>query len=213
MVLQDKGSVENFSEALSHYSFMDLNTYLRHISARLIQAHNALIEHTELGEALLNFRVATGSWSIREIIEHVSLTSHFLLIIIDKSAAKSRRKATPEVLVEALKNATFDPDRLNNIGQHRSFAWERPDHMEPTGKPTLTELIDNLVSQRLRCLEHLDDLRDGAGLLHTTTMTVDHLGRLNTYEYIDFLARHMERHLQQIETIRAAHSAPGNELI
>ena len=44
-----------------------------------------------------------------------------------------------------------------------------------------------------------------------TTMTVDSLGRLNTYEYIDFLARHAERHLQQIAKIQGAYAGAKGE--
>ncbi len=182
---------------------MDLDSYLRGIRMRLIEVHCDLIGMIKLDEGQLALRPGPDSWSIREIIEHVGLTSHFLLIIIDKSAAKARRKSTPEALAAA-KEHLPDPDRLETIGQHMSFPWSRPAHMEPSGTAALEEITDTLTSQLTRCLVHLDALRDGAGLLHTTRMTVADLGRLNTYEYIDFLARHAARHLQQIAKIRAS---------
>ena len=189
---------------------MDLDTYLRGIRSRLIRAHHDLIGHTMLAEQPLNYRPENGGWSIREVIEHVSLTSYYLLIIIDKSAAKARRKATEAALAGA-KTALFNPSRLDSIGEHQAFPWSRPDHMEPTGSPSLGEITDRLTNQLTRCLVHLEELKDGAGLLHTTTMTVDSLGRLNTYEYIDFLARHAERHLQQIAKIQGAYAGAKGE--
>ena len=72
----------------------------------------------------------------------------------------------------------------------------------PTG--TKNELIikEEMITQISKCLNHLERLKNGEGLLFKTTMTVGNLGKLNVYEYIYFLSKHAERHIQQIEENR-----------
>lgn len=173
--------------------------YLSGIRLRLIINHGDLLRFFTLDDQLLSHRPADGGWTIAEILEHVGLTSHYLLILIDKSAVKAMRKAQgidPETLRSG---HSFDPDRLNNIDRHKSFPWVRPEHMEPTGKVAMSLIVNQLADQLVRCLVHLGELSNGEGLLHATTMTVDGLGRLNVYEYVDFLARHVARHITQIQ--------------
>ncbi|MFT5998354.1 MAG: hypothetical protein ACI81P_000807 [Neolewinella sp.] len=178
---------------------MTFPDYLRNVRSRLIISHAAVLPFFALPQKHLHHRLESGGWTAAEIIEHIGLTSHYLLIIIDKSAQKARRKAAGTNTAQIVTAADLDPDRLKNISLHKSFAWIRPEHMEPSGSANLQDVQDQLMDQLHRCLNHLQDLRDGAGLLHTTTMTVDNLGRLNVYEYIDFLARHVERHLTQLQ--------------
>ena len=40
---------------------------------------------------------------------------------------------------------------------------------------------------------------NGEGVLYQTTMSVNNLGKIDVYEYIYFLARHAQRHLEQME--------------
>jgi hypothetical protein len=156
-----------------------------------------------------NYRPADNGWTIAEILEHIALTSHYLLILIDKGADKALRNVRGLSLPEAL--AAFDGnlDRLQAIGRHKSFPWMRPEHMEPTGEKSEFELKADLISQLRRCLEHLDRLRNGEGLLYDTTMTVAELGKLNVYEYVYFLSQHAERHLRQMEENRAEMAGGG----
>ena len=70
--------------------------------------------------------------------------------------------------------------------------------MEPLGQKSELQIIDELVSQLNRCLIQLEKLKNGEGLRYRTTMTVDGLGKINVYEYIYFLSKHPERHLQQM---------------
>ena len=98
-----------------------------------------------------------------------------------------------------IKADDFDLEKINKIGQHKSFEWIRPAHMEPTGKKSELTIKEEMITQINRCLNHLKRLKNGEGLLFKTTMTVDNLGKLNVYEYIYFLSKHAERHIQQME--------------
>ena len=74
--------------------------------------------------------------------------------------------------------------------------------MEPKGDVSDEEIKDELISQLRRCLNHLEELKNGEGLLYKTMMTVNGLGKINVYEYIYFLSKHAERHLYQMEENR-----------
>ena len=127
------------------------------------------------------------------------MTSHFLLILIDKGSDKAIRNINNESIEELLKNEEFNLNKIERIGMHKSFDWIRPEHMEPTGEKTELEITSQLVTQLNRCLNQLEALKNGEGLRYRTTMTVDGFGKINVYEYIYFLSKHAERHIQQME--------------
>jgi DNA-binding Lrp family transcriptional regulator len=79
--------------------------------------------------------------------------------------------------------------------------WNRPEHMIPTGTMSLNEISKNLNSQKNQCLNYLDEMPNGEGVLYRTTMTVNQLGKIDVYQYIYFLAMHITRHLMQMEKI------------
>jgi hypothetical protein len=50
------------------------------------------------------YRPSNKGWSINEILEHISLTSHYLLKLIDKGAIKALKNANGLDLAKELKN-------------------------------------------------------------------------------------------------------------
>lgn len=150
-------------------------------------------------ETLRQYRPANGGWTIDEILEHTSLTSHFLLKLIDKGATKALRNANPEDLARELDQYVFERDKLDEIGLYKSFKWVRPEHMEPTGTANLEEVRRLIQTQRDRCLHWLDQMPNGEGVLYKTTMSVNNLGKIDVYQYIYFLAQHAKRHVTQME--------------
>lgn len=177
---------------------MDLHNYIQAIEIHLIQTHAAILKWFDKPTGIKQFRPRADRWSILEILEHVSLTSHFLLKLIDKGAAKAQRNVKGLSIAEELECFDFDLDKLDAIGQHGAFSWIRPEHMEPTGQKAEEKIKAILIDQLNRCLTHLQDLRKGEGLLYQMTMTVQDLGKINVYEFIYFLSKHAERHLAQM---------------
>ncbi|HRI58839.1 MAG TPA: DinB family protein [Saprospiraceae bacterium] len=153
---------------------------------------------------LKNYRPPTGGWTIAEILEHIALTNFFLLKLIDKGADKALRNVQNLNLEEELTNYQFHVDALDEIGITKSFSWIRPEHMEPTGEKSLEEVRAELLTQEQRCLDHLDNLQGGEGVLYRTTMTVNDLGKIDVYQYIYFVAMHAQRHVQQMVKNRSA---------
>ncbi len=145
------------------------------------------------------YKPKNNGWTINQILEHIGLTSHFLLILIDKGTQKALNNALKMDLEDALKNYEFHKEKLEEIGKHLSFEWIRPEHMEPKGEKTLLEVKEQLFNQLNQCLEALQKLKNGEGILYKTTMTVNNLGKINVYEYIYFLAQHAQRHITQMK--------------
>lgn len=145
------------------------------------------------------FRPSNNGWTIDEILEHISLTSHFLLKLIDKGADKALRNVNNLDLAQELAQYVFERDKLDEIGLYKSFEWIRPKHMEPTGTADMTEIRRLIQTQRDRCLEWLDKMPNGEGILYRTTMSVNNMGKIDVYQYIYFLAQHAKRHLAQME--------------
>lgn len=179
--------------------FMEIRKYIQKIQIHLIDTHYKILGYFEENEKVKNYRPQNQGWTISEVLEHIALTSHFLLILIDKGSDKALRNIKNLSLEEELQKFHYDLSKLNEIGIHKSFEWLRPEHMEPKSDKTELELKDILILQLNRCLSYLEKLKNGEGLLYKTTMTVHNLGKINVYEYIYFLSKHAERHISQIE--------------
>ncbi|MBW5447689.1 hypothetical protein GE107_16670 [Cohnella sp. CFH 77786] len=88
---------------------------------------------------LMNFSPQYG-WRIDQILEHVTLTNHFLLILIRKGKRTAIELSSKKNLGKELENYQFNLDKLHDISKHKSFAWIRPEHMEPKGEAGLSEI-------------------------------------------------------------------------
>ena len=139
-----------------------------------------------------------------EVLEHVMLTNHFLLIIIEKGTVKALQKYDPSSNDHCVpSDYSLGNPALHEIADPKAFPWQRPEHHQPTGKRSTHEVRREIRNQLDRCLITLDLLPNGEGVLHQTTMTVNGLGKLDVYQYVYFLALHAQRHLRQMEKAEA----------
>jgi hypothetical protein len=137
----------------------------------------------------------------------VALTNHFLLILIEKGATKALKNAHGLDLATELANRQSARARLDEISQPGAFKWMRPDHMAPQGLKPGPEVAATLQQQLRQCLAVLARLPNGEGVLHRTSMTVNELGRMDVYDFVYFLAKHVERHLAQIAAVAGEYQA------
>jgi uncharacterized damage-inducible protein DinB len=179
-----------------------MQTIITRIQNDLSKAFADLFLRFEANDELLDYRPPKGGWTIREVLEHISLTNYFLLILIRKGTVKAVDIAKEKNFDELLLNYDLDWEKLKVIGEHNSFEWNRPEHMEPTGKLSLNEIKSTLKEQMRECLSFLDQMPNGEGVLYKTMMSVNGLGKIDMYHYIYFLVQHINRHLTQIEKIR-----------
>lgn len=182
-------------EKLNFYTFYDA---VKHAVSHYFDEVGVWFDETK---ELRNYKPTNGGWSIDEILEHISLTNHYLLILINKGKEKALKK-TEEVNLDDIDYSNDSLLALEEIGEHKSFPWPRPEHMEPTGKVHLAEVRETLHKQLAQCLDTLEVLKDGKGTLAKTTMSVNDLGKIDVYEYIYFLALHSKRHIEQMTKVK-----------
>lgn len=163
-------------------------------------------------DAVLHYKPIDGGWTCAGILEHITLTSHYLILIIDKASAKALRRAASTPILQDWNAYELMPLRLKEIASDRSLTWTRPDHMEPTGNLPLNEIETNMMQQFDRCDAHLKELSEGEGILCKVTMSVNGIGKMDVYQYIYFLILHARRHLAQLEENREEYkvSMPGS---
>lgn len=147
-------------------------------------------------EEIRRFRPPSGGWSIDQILEHVTLTNHFLMLVIHRWTEKAIREVQRGVPVPV---GESELAILDIIGERGSFAWVRPEHMEPTGVPSSTEVRAQMRQQVADCLDLLRQLESGAGALCKVRMSVNDLGKIDLYQWLYFLAQHARRHLHQMQ--------------
>ncbi len=179
-----------------------LKSIINKIETELNNTFNEVDACFDVSINLLNYKPSTGGWSIKEVLEHISLTNHFLLILIKKGTSKAIVLSKENDFSKLLVNYDLDWDKLNAIGEHGSFEWSRPRHMEPTGTEDLFLVRERIKDQVNECLYCLKQMQHGEGVLYKTMMTVNGLGKIDVYHYIYFVSEHARRHLMQIQKIK-----------
>ena len=166
---------------------MVLTPLIAEISQRLTTAFDQLDGWFAAPAPLRGYHPTRGGWTIDEILEHVALTNHFLLILIEKGATKALKNAHGLDLATELAARQSARVRLDEISQPGAFTWMRPDHMAPQGLKPAPEVAATLRQQRQQCQAVLHRLPNGEGVLYRTTMTVNDLGRMDVYDFVYFL--------------------------
>ena len=180
---------------------MRISILINDIKDLLKQTFASIDSWFEKDVQLCNYLPQDGGWSIIQILEHIALTNHYLLILIEKGTNKALQNARKLDLENELSQYSFQAEKLNEIGINKSFPWIRPDHMEPSGNRAPETIRIQLREQMEQCISNLNRLKNGEGVLYKTTMSVNNLGKINVYEYIYFLAKHGERHIRQMERV------------
>jgi len=171
------------------------------IDTELGQTFDELFRWFKVSNDLLHYSPNNNRWSIRKVLEHVSLTNHYLLILIRKGTVKAIEKSKKVDYATALVDYNLDWERMKVIGKHGSFNWNRPNHMEPRGKRPVAEIEYHLQLQLKECQQLLNQLQHGEGALYKTMMSVNNLGKIDVYHYIYFLVQHTKRHIAQMERV------------
>jgi hypothetical protein len=146
------------------------------------------------------FQSASGGWTIDQVLEHISLTNHFLMLTLRKSVDMAVNRAAGG---EQIPEGESDLGRLSAIGQRGTFQWIRPEHMVPTGATASEDVRALLHRQKDECLTLLDRIGHGEGALHHLKMSVNALGRIDLYQWMYFIAQHAHRHLAQMASTEA----------
>jgi hypothetical protein len=170
---------------------------VKRIKSELNQTFDQLDSYFDLQPSLRQIHPAQNEWSIDEILEHITLTSHFLMLTLESSLNTALRRSKTTVI----EDTESDLDAIIRISDPDAFAWVRPEHMEPTRLKPMTEVRKTMREQRDECLSVLDQIGNGEGSLHKVRMSVQNLGKLDMYQWLYFLVQHAKRHTVEIERI------------
>ena len=189
---------------------MPYQNTISEIRRKIHKTAQALAGWFDEPSTLRSYRPENGGWTIDEILEHVSLTSFFLLKIIRKHVQRAIKRAA---VGNPITGNESDLQRLEPVGVRGSTKWVRPDHMEPTGKVDMQDVKLQLNEQFAECLSFLEQMSDGCGSLATVNMSVGNLGKMDMYQWIYFLTLHAWRHHFQMKEVREEFYCQHIELV
>ncbi|KXH80439.1 DinB family protein [Chryseobacterium kwangjuense] len=178
---------------------MDIFRLIQDIRTHLKLSFNEVDKWFDKDNKTLNYQPSNGGWTVQQILEHIYLTNFYLLILIEKGSKKAIRNYNDLDVNSEIKNYSFNQEKFEKVGKYGAFEWIRPEHMEPKEELGLKEIRSLISLQYHQCLNYLDLMKNGEGLVCKTTMTVNDLGKINVYEYIYFLSLHAQRHITQMQ--------------
>jgi DinB superfamily len=154
-----------------------------------------------LSEAQLKFKPAPDVWSVEECLKHIAVTEQALWGMAD---ANLKQAATPEKRSEV---KLTDEDVIKRI-EDRSTKVKTMDPMKPENTPykSAAEALESFNQNRDKLIEYVKstdaDLRN-----HVMAMP---FGSLDGYQFILFISAHSNRHMQQINEVKANPGFPQN---
>jgi len=169
----------------------------------IVQLQNSLNKFNTtiagLSSDQLNFREKDNKWTIAECIEHITLAElKFPTIVADEMQKPSNPDYRKKIKI---KDEKIRPKMLSRIWKAKS-----PEIFKPTGRfASSEEAIKTFQEQRAKTLQYVnttsDDLRNHFWK-HPLTGTID------LYQTLILMSAHLERHIEQIEKIKATSNFP-----
>jgi DinB family protein len=151
-----------------------------------------------LSEAQLKFKSAPDRWSIAEVAEHITLSEDFFMDLITNQVLRSpvmpdkERKVTDEALLALM------TDRSNRA--------QAPEPVAPKNKwQSVKETMKEFEKRRSRTIEFVkittDDLRS-----HFSPF--GNRGEIDALQWVLLISAHCDRHVAQINEVKAAANFP-----
>jgi hypothetical protein len=154
-----------------------------------------------LSEAQLKFKSAPDKWSVEDCMKHIAVTEQMLWSMV---ADGLKNAATPEKRADV----KMTDDQVIKVLEDRSNKVKTYAPMEPVNTPykTLAEAWESFNKDRDKLIEYVgntnDDLRNH--------MTVMPFATFDDYQMILFIGAHSNRHMQQINEVKADPNFPKN---
>ena len=96
---------------------MMIQKVIHRIKSELIKTFDEVGVWFNADNNLLDYKIENGGWTVRQILEHISLTNHYLLILIRKGTNKAITKARNTEYTDLLNEYDLDWDKLILIGE------------------------------------------------------------------------------------------------
>jgi hypothetical protein len=150
-----------------------------------------------LTDEQVSFRPQETSWTIGEIVEHISIVENGIATICSRLLQKSAEEnvagdGRANFSSEFLEKAAGLPDR-------RTRKLQAPERVVPTGTLSLAEAFARME----QTAGLLNEIRPGLETVDTRKFKFPHpyFGDLNAAEWIAVIGGHERRHIDQIEEI------------
>lgn len=138
-------------------------------------------------ENLRNVREAEGAWSIMECVEHICLAEELMSVSLQK---RRPTNAAPNLKKDAV---------IHRVALDRSRQIVAPERAKPTGRyKSLAEAADAFHAARQRNIAFIECLTED--LRQSTCLHP--MGIFDSYQFVQIMALHPERHAMQIEQIK-----------
>ena len=153
-----------------------------------------------LSDEQQTFRASPDSWSVAEIVEHLSMVEASVARLLGSLLGKA------EAAGHALSTDTpFAPISIERfVEQSRTQKYNAPESARPTGAP-LAESVNRLRETRAA----VHNLRPRFESVDGTAVRFPHpaFGPLDLYQWLAFIGVHDARHLAQINALKETMNA------
>lgn len=154
-----------------------------------------------LTPAQWTFKASPEKWSIAECAEHIAASETFLWGLIEKLAASPASK--PEDIEK-----TKDKDAaVVKMVPDRSSKFQAPEPIKP--KKLLADPSEYVAKFKAARDEHIVYIEKTEASLRDKVMPHPAMGPLDGYQWALLLSAHSERHVLQIQEVKAAAGFPA----
>jgi hypothetical protein len=154
-----------------------------------------------LSEAQLKFKTAPERWSVYDCAEHITLTEDFLFDIYSNKVLKT--PATPE------KVRKLSDDEVLKMMTDRSFKAQAPEPIKP-GKNAWTNINDTMQEFEKRRTRTAEFVKTTDVDLRSHFSQFGPRGEIDALQWILVISGHVDRHVLQIEEVKADPNFPKN---
>lgn len=160
----------------------------------LSQTRDHLLATVEgLSDEQLHYKASPESWSIAECLEHITLSESNIFQMVDGAVS---------VTADASKRSevSMTDEQLISTITDRSFKAKAPEGFQPSGKfGSVEAALEEFKSKREEHIEYIkttdDDLRN-----HYSKLP---FGTVDALQVVLFMSGHSERHILQMEEVKA----------
>lgn len=154
-----------------------------------------------LSEAQLKFKAAPDKWGVEECMMHIAASEKLLWANVDKQL---KENANPEKRADI--KMTDDDVKKNIESRANKVKTFAPLEPQNTGFKNLDEAISSFKENRGKLIDYIKgtnaDLRN-----HVVNMG---FASFDSYQMILFIGAHSNRHMQQINEVKADANFPKN---
>lgn len=167
----------------------------------LKETRNDLAKTVEgLSEAQLNFKPAPDRWSIKECVYHLAISETAIWQWID---ATIKAPANPEKRADI---KMTDEQVLQGIA-NREHKIKTSEAFEPKNAKwaNVDEALKDMKENRKKAIDYINTTNEE---LRNHVATETPLGALDAYQLVLLLSQHTNRHMQQINEVKADPNFP-----